>query len=490
MSRSVAGLVAAVAWFTCSPGLGRCGETLVRTSHELTAAVAAAQPGDVVRLADGEWRDVDLVVEARGTAERPITIAAATPGQCVITGTSRLRIAGEHLVVSGLLFRNAFHPDAVLEFRRDSKRLALHCRVTECAFLDCNPPAESKEDAKYVSIYGRENRFDHCALTGKTSRGTTLVVWLSDESSGTHRIDGNYFGPRPPLKKNGGETIRIGDSKTSLLSANCVVEENLFDRCSGEAEIISNKSCENTYRHNTFRGCGGALTLRHGHFCTVEGNWFLGEGEKGTGGVRVIGEGHRVVNNYMEGLQGDDARAAICLMSGIQDSPPEGYSPVKDAVIAYNTIVDCKQSLVVGYGDEDVAANVPPRGCLIANNVITGPDKRLLFIAKTPRDFRGDGNVMFPAPSEFVDGLESMVGNPQLLPRNEQGWRKTSIDSILPGSAELTTFAVETDIEGQPRDTKPDAGCDEWSDAPAVFRPLSAGDAGPQWLRAKLTRPE
>lgn len=258
-------------------------ETLARTADELQSAASSAQPGDVVQLASGEWRDVDLLIEARGTAAAPITFTAERPGETLITGQSRLRIAGEHLVITGLKFDRAFHTDAVLEFRRDSKRLASHCRVTQCAFLDCYPPGETKNDAKYVSIYGRENRLDHCELSGKRTRGTTLVVWLTSTDAGHHQLDHNFFGPRPELKKNGGETIRIGDSQTSLQAARCVVEENLFEQCSGEAEIISNKSCENVYRHNTFRGCGGALTLRHGHRCVVEGNWFFGRNRRGPG---------------------------------------------------------------------------------------------------------------------------------------------------------------------------------------------------------------
>jgi len=42
-----------------------------------------------------------------------------------------------------------------------------------------------------------------------------------------------------------------------------LVEENRFEGCRGEIEIISNKSCENVYRRNTFVDCEGTLTLRH-----------------------------------------------------------------------------------------------------------------------------------------------------------------------------------------------------------------------------------
>jgi len=60
-----------------------------------------------------------------------------------------------------------------------------------------------------------------------------------------------------------------------MRNSRAVVESNLFDRCDGELEIISSKSCENVYRHNTFLDCAGMLTLRHGNRCTVEGNFFI-----------------------------------------------------------------------------------------------------------------------------------------------------------------------------------------------------------------------
>jgi poly(beta-D-mannuronate) lyase len=454
--------------------------TLVRDAAELSRAAAAAKPGDVIELAAGEWRDVNLVLEARGAPDQPITLRAERPGETTITGQSRLRIAGEHLVVSGLKFQQAFHPDAVLEFRHDSKRLAAHCRVTDCAFLDCNPPGETKEDAKYVSIYGRENRLDHCELTGKRTRGTTLVVWLQDETSGSHLIEANYFGPRPELKQNGGETIRIGDSNTSRLNARCVVVGNLFEHCDGESEIISNKSCENVYRSNTFRGCSGALTLRHGHRCRVDGNWFLGAEARGTGGVRVIGEHHRVVNNYFHGLTGDDARSGISLMTGIENSPLNGYSPVVDALIACNTFVDCKQTLLIGLADDDVQATVPPRDCVITANVLTGRRGPLVTVREIGDGVRGESNLVFGAEAGFPPDVQFTTADPRLSGTEV-------MKRPAPGSPAIGAAAgiadVSTDIDGQPRPGRFDIGCDQASTAEILHRPLHRADVGPSWSK-------
>ena len=457
-----------------------------RTPAELHRRLETAQPGDVIPLAPGEWQDVDLLIEGRGTAARPITIAAEEPGRTIITGASRLRLAGEYVVVSGLLFNKAFHPSAVVEFRRDSQRQAAHCRLTECAFIDCDPPSGDRKDGKYVSIYGHDNRVDHCYLAGKRVRGATLVVWLTDESSGRHQVDFNHFGPRPVLGENGGETIRVGDSVTSLLSARCTVDFNLFEECNGEAEIISSKSCDNLFRHNTFRRCSGALTLRHGHRCLVEGNWFLGEEARGAGGVRIIGEDHRVVNNYFADLPGDNARAAICVMSGIKDSPLSGHSPVINAMIAWNTIINCKEPLVIGYADAQATSEVPPRDCLIVNNLISSRRAPLVRLIAMPVDFRWSKNLLFGAETGLPAALAPLVADPQLT-LGADGIHRPAADSPARGAADDRLVAVADDIEGQPRVAPYDIGCDQSSTAAVQFRPLTARETGPPWLKERTS---
>ena len=174
------------------------------------------------------------------------------------------------------------------------------------------------------------------------------------------------------------KTIRVGDSKTSMMKAACVVERNVFEKCNGEAECISNKSCGNLYRENTFLEVQGTLTLRHGNGCVVEGNVFLGNNVNGTGGIRIIGEDHQVRGNYLEKLGGDKARAGICFMMGIPDSPLNRYFQVKRARVENNVLVGCKQSFFIGLTD-DKNGILPPVESVIRGNTIISP-KRSLFV--------------------------------------------------------------------------------------------------------------
>jgi len=185
---------------------------------QLAAMLKRAQAGDSVVMTDGTWKDADIVFAAKGTASKPITLRAQRPGKVVLTGRSRLRIAGEHLVVDGLWFKDgSIKSGSVIEFRGDSKTLATHCRFTHCAITDYNPP-DKKTDYKWVSLYGQ-----------------------------SHRVVGNRF-------------------------------------------------CD---------------------------------------------------------LTGTGARAALCLMNGIPDSPLHGYFQVKRAYIASNTFARCAQTIVVGFGKKN-----------------------------------------------------------------------------------------------------------------------------------------
>lgn len=204
----------------------------VASVTELKQAERKAKAGDVLVMQDGNWAGAEILFYGQGTAEAPITLRAQTPGKVVLTGTSRLRIGGEHLVVEGLWFKGAGDCKSdVIEFRRSSKEHATNCRLTNCAITDYNPP-DKKRDYKWVSLYGVSNRVDHCYFAGKQHAGTTLVVWVDDRPN-YHRIDHNHFGPRPRLGQNGGETIRVGTSEVSMNTSRTLVEFNLFQECSG-----------------------------------------------------------------------------------------------------------------------------------------------------------------------------------------------------------------------------------------------------------------
>lgn len=349
-------------------------------------AVRAAQPGDEIVLRRGEWKDADLRLDGEGIDQAPILIRAEVPGETVFTGASRLRLGGRYLVVSGLHLRNLSGAKADwLEFRIDSKRRASHCRVTECALTEDAAFTPAEKENRWVGLYGEANVLERCRIEGKKNKGATVVVWLGEQDPGRHRLQGNFFGARPRLGKNGGESLRVGDSETSMQDANCQVEGNLFYRCDGETECVSNKSCGNVYRGNVFVETQGTLTLRHGNRCVVEGNVFLGQKQKQTGGIRVIGEDHQVIGNHLQDLEGDGFRTAITLVNGVPGSPLNGYFQVKNALIRGNTILNCKHSVLLGYNDEE-EATLAPVGTRIEGNRIVARAGQVAIETELPAE--------------------------------------------------------------------------------------------------------
>lgn len=352
----------------CQPSDSDTNPSLVSNADELSEAIAQAQPGDEIVMANGIWKDVEIRFTGSGTEAKPITLRAETAGEVFIEGTSDLKLAGEYLVVKGLHFRNGASPaySAVIEFRTDKETNAFHCRVTDCVIEDFNKAQRNQTDL-WVRFSGRHNQLDHCYLAGKSNRGPTVRVDLEGNESikNYHQITNNHFGPRPPKGGPSAETIQIGNSYTSMAPSYTLVADNLFERCNGEVEIISSKSNFNEFRNNVFYKSEGSLVTRHGNYCLLDGNYFIGdENSENIGGIRLIGTGHWVTNNYFYQLKGENFRAPLAVMNGIPKSPLNRYIQVTDVVVAYNSWIDCVAPMHFGVG-----SNVDQKDVLPASEI-------------------------------------------------------------------------------------------------------------------------
>ena len=352
---------------------------LVSNIEEYNKAIKAATPDTNIILKNGIWKDVHFKVYGKGEKDKPIVIKAEKPGEVIISGDSKLQIYGEHIVVQGLWFKNGSPSSGnVVSFRKNDEQVANNCRFTHNTISYYNPDDKLKK-SHWVELCGRNNRVDHNNFTGKTNKGTTLIVRLKDDLSDNnhHIIDANFFGERPKLGLNGGETIRIGTSSTSMKSSKTLVENNVFKACNGEVEIISNKSSDNIYRNNLFMSSEGCLTIRHGENVLVEGNVFLGNNNPKSGGVRVIGSGHNVRNNLMIGLKGKGNRAPITVMNGEENPALNGYFQVKDVSIQNNTLINC--SPIEFSAQKSDKKSVPPTSTVFANNLISNDDGTAIY---------------------------------------------------------------------------------------------------------------
>jgi poly(beta-D-mannuronate) lyase len=456
--------------------------TLVDDKSSFDAAVSNASPGDTIKLKNGTWTNTTLGFYANGTEENPIIVTAETAGEVVLKGSSRIEIYGKYLEVHNLDFKDgALSSGHVVEFRKGSSELAENCRLTNCRILNYNPSSDETE-YKWVSVFGKNNRVDHCTFSGKNHEGALLVVWLNG-SANNHRIDHNYFSDIPRLDRNGAETIRIGTSTNSMTVSRTIVEHNVFEKCDGELEIISNKSNFNIYRYNTFINNDGGLTLRHGNDCDVYGNFFFGAAGKSCGGVRIIGERHKVYNNYFQDLEGQGTRSAISMMNGVPNSPLNRYFQVKNGEVVHNTIVNCRQAFAFGVGNND-ELSLPPLDCIIANNVVDEDVKSdAIRYYDTPINVSYTDNYINSGSLEITDlGIKNIDSE---LSLTDGMWRVVQGPTI--DATTMTFDYVTQDVDGQGRDQAPDIGSDEISQDDVAISPLSANEVGANWNKGVVS---
>ncbi|WP_185962562.1 polysaccharide lyase 6 family protein [Thalassomonas sp. M1454] len=397
---------------------------------DLITKLLAASPGDVIALANGTYNNVNLNINTDD-----VTVVAETSGSVFIEGASFVNLRGDNIVFEGFTFQNGQPAD------RDGAIIISgnHNRVTNCK-IDSFNDNDPNNSYKWVSLDNDATfgQVDHCTFTGKNTEGSLLVVWRDNDSRQDHHIYRNIFSDYQYRSEddinndsNGWEAIRIGTSSQSQSSSYTIVESNYFHDINGEIEIISNKSGHNIYRFNTFESSEGLLTLRHGNNCTVDSNYFLIDNNRG-GGVRVIGEGHTISNNYIEGANStSSARGGITLSSSETNPALSGYWPVRNVTLLNNTIINSKQSLHFGASSKENA----PSDVTISNNLIRN-------------NIDNNGDYDFIRVSENNNGVPLNIINPTYVNNYFYGSSNLGLPTV-PTGINLSEVALTQNANGQ-----------------------------------------
>jgi poly(beta-D-mannuronate) lyase len=365
---------------------------LVSTSTALNNAITAAVPGSTIILADGIWNNTLIKFKKTGTAAAPITIKAQTAGNVFMQGNSRIAMGGAYINIEGLVFKNASGLvtssstiEPVISFRYDSSNNCNNCKVKNVKIDSYNGTSSQATDTfKWIALFGQYNEISYTSFIGKNGVGSAINDNRDVTTINYNKIHHNYFADRTFVgsyvdEYNDQDAIRIGNSATSLSDSYTEVYENLFNNWFGEIEVISNKSGHNKYYNNTFRNYSGSLTLRHGNDCEVFGNFFLANNNQFSGGIRVLGENHKIYNNYIEGVNSTKSTAAgggnstnlggINLIAGkttsVGGADLSGYYQVKNIIITNNTFVNGDFGIRLGGGSNTLAAT----GMVAANNI-------------------------------------------------------------------------------------------------------------------------
>lgn len=452
-------------------------------------------PGDTINWTNGTYSSTQSInfQGASGTSSAPITLRAQTPGGVIFTGQASLRIGGNYLVVVGFHFKGT-ETSTIIQFRSSSNVEARHCRVTNCAITDLVPSGANT--SKWVQFYGTDHQLDHCTLRGKTSKGALIIAELGGlgvAENANHLIEYNYIGDvlfppgADPDTINEYEGLRIGTSDDQFKPANCLARFNLFENVDADPEVISNKSTGNRYLYNTLRECAGQFVLRHGDGCTVAGNFILGNAKAGTGGIRVVGTGHKIYNNYLSGLRQSPLKSwttGLSLMAGSTSAAADGYVLPDGVSLMFNTLYDCDDSIVVGEGLGGNGRSASPRNCTFANNLIVSARGQLIEHKGTPVNIIYANNIGHGSPIG-ISANSSTVNPADPVMALSDGLYRPSTEGPAANSAGAAFPEVTDDVDGQGRPAGGrDIGADEVSGASGGItrRPLVSSDVGAGFL--------
>ncbi len=431
----------------------------VNSLDALQAALHTAAPGDTLRLTNGTYTtSAPLTVNHPGTAAAPITVAAESVGGVTLAGKAGFKFTSPaaYVTVSGFVFAHASGSTSIAAG-------ATHIRLTRCTFACLG-------EGPYLTVTGDDAEIDRCEFRDKQTLGNMIsVTGTGSQVARRLWIHHNYFHDFANAGGNGAETIRFGLSGLSLSTGAGLVEHNLFVRCVGENELISNKSCGNTYRYNTFLASPGAqLTLRHGNDCLVYGNIF-----RGTDGLRIFGDRHQVFSNYFEkntrgiNLGNGDGEVADGAKLTCHDRPDH-------CVIAFNTLLDNQ----VTYQMDNRKDGLGATHTTFAYNLVRGGGK-VATIGGPNSGASWTGNLLWKTgPVGELPSAAYTTADPLLVAD------ATGILHLAPGSPAIGVAsggfpAVIVDLDGQPRPPHRAIGADELSAGPVRSRLLSPADVGP-----------
>jgi poly(beta-D-mannuronate) lyase len=330
-----------------------------------------------------------------------------------------------------------------------------------------------------VDAKSRNIEIDHCLFEKKENnreknRDCQLLRIDATNSKESHHIHHNHFRDIPRGKTgNGYETLQIisktNDKETNGGGTGNVIESNLFERCDGESEIISVKSCGNVIRGNTFSQCRGELVLRIGHRNVVTSNWFLG----GSGGVRLQGKDQVVVNNYFDRLGGP----GLAMMDGTAD---EFYSRVERAVVVHNTFANCGQAFHIGINHSKYPDGTAPKDCIIANNIFyqeKGAKKGLITFVKNqePEKWTWQGNLY-----QGILGITPRTGLQQSSAFSSRNGALLLPTAQTPKALRtgVDTNELAVDLAGNTRPANGTIGAFQYDMKQIKAKPLGAEDVG------------
>ena len=346
---------------------------IVRTAQELNALSGRVQPGDQIVLADGSWRDAIVRFQAKGERSRPIVLRPQSPGGVVFTGTSSVKLWGQHLIAQGLEFRDGVVDRdnvVVLQMGGGAQRPCDSCIVNRLVMDNINPEPAKYEEWKtiYLGLQGRDITVANSQFMRKENVGTVVHAThpafnqcgaIEPGETCTQRLmftdnvmSNVSSGVRRSMVRAKVKLMEIGSSQTAVQPAFSIVENNVFQNTDGGTNTVVIKASDVIVRNNRFLANLGTLNLRSSNRTLVQNNLFDGSDHPGMGGVLIQGSSHWIVGNRFKGLSSPRNwyHYPIAMSAGAYedlDDNQKDYARVKAVVIADNVFENALRKPIV-----------------------------------------------------------------------------------------------------------------------------------------------
>jgi hypothetical protein len=452
------------------PLSGGAATYYVGSIASLTTRINSAVAGDEIVVSNGVYTtSASLGINRVGTAANRIVIRAETVGGVEITGTHgfNLNSGATYITIQGFKFTHA----ASIGISSG----ASFCRLTRNV-IQLTIPATN--DVSYINISGNDIEIDRNELRNKATLGNMLDVTGSGSQVARRLwVHHNYFHDFTSPGGNGAETIRWGLSGLSLSTGDGICEYNLFVRCNGENEMISNKSSGNTYRYNTVLD-SREISQRHGNDCFYYGNYL-----RNSEGIRVYGDRHKIFNNYLQGNS-----IGVNMGNGGGDiyngAELTAHDRPDDNMVVFNTFVNNNTHYQMGGRTGGLGSS----NTVVANNIFQSGGNMASISSSGPYTGTWTNNIRWNTSSAGnmpASGYATV--NPLLVADASGVFRlQSGSPAINAGRAAFDFYGVPVssaqitnDMDGQPRDANRDIGADEFSSAAVGARLLTTNDVGP-----------
>jgi poly(beta-D-mannuronate) lyase len=322
----------------------------------------------------------------------------------------------------------------------------------------------------WLIVSGDDVEIDHNTFQHKSTIGNFIEVTGPGDHDMAKRtwIHHNYFLDHSFTGSNGGEAIRVGLSGRQHGSAHALVEYNLFEKCNGDAEVISVKSSDDVIRYNTLLGSTGSIVLRHGNHNLVDGNLMVG----GRSGIRFYGNDHTIINNVVQNSAGQ----AIEVGGGeIRDDTKSttAHEAADRVLVAFNTLVnDRAPAILVG-----TSKKFAPSEITFANDLVVGSSGNAVNL-RQGSSLHWQGNIIWGVKVGNAPSSGFKTVNPNLVQDSGGLWRLRAGSPAIDAAAG-SYAVVTTDVDATARGTAKDVGADEYAESGATHHPLTLADVGP-----------